>query len=259
MSLASAPLLVRAAHAQPVASEPTAGPVVVQVGPDDPHLAALGEAIRAHLMEVDNDPFFDPLRAEPVRVVIALAWLDESRTSYALAMQVALDGRELWRTDVACKLCGTAELLDAATGMLRSARRVVVEQRLREQEQANEPVQPPPDAPPPAEPERSRGLSPMGWAGIGLAAGGVAAATTGGVLLAMKERPVANTESSGSQSIEYINFRPPGIALLASGGALLAGGMVLTFLGLRQQPERELAVAPFAGPGTSGLTVAGRF
>ncbi len=130
---------------------------------------------------------------------------------------------------------------------------------------AEKPSPPPPVTPPPADAaavapadvQSPRRLTGLGWAGVGLAAGSAAILVAGGVVWSRGEqvRPDPDDEAF----LEVRDFRPTGIALVATGGSLLATGIVMLAVDAHRQRRRRLTAAAHVGANGCELAVRGRF
>jgi hypothetical protein len=159
------------------------------------------------------------------------------------------------REDVDCTLCTETELVSRV-----EARLITLAEQIRAgAAPGSESETPGPPAastePAPSEPQeptdRDRLLGPMGKAGIGVLAAGVASLGVGIGLAVSPPRPKRR------MPLEAIDTRRPGYAVLASGGALVIVGAVL--LGIDLKHERKTTAAPLWGPHQAGIVVRGTF
>jgi hypothetical protein len=119
----------------------------------------------------------------------------------------------------------------------------------------SEPSEPSPGAvpPTPSDDDPSPRLRALGKAGAALVAVGAAGAITGGVLVALP--PKVDVDDP----LYEVSYRPPGIATLAAGGAVLVAGVVMLVVDRRRARDRTTALVPTLGPGAAGVSVVGRF
>lgn len=102
-------------------------------------------------------------------------------------------------------------------------------------------------------------ITGLGIAGIGFGVVGIAGVAAGAVLTA---RGTTQDFGDTNDSVNERNDRPPGIALLAGGGALLLTGIALITVDqirLRRRAARRTAVAPVVLPRGAGIGFAARF
>ena len=121
----------------------------------------------------------------------------------------------------------------------------------------------PPSTPVPPQPDAPR-LHPMGKAGIGVAAVGLAAGVTGAVLFTLTEP--ANMLDGGSRaSGEERRFPIASIALMAVGGTALVTGIALLATDLSKSSKKtdpktsRASLSPMLSPQGGGLSLSGRF
>ncbi|MBK6918430.1 MAG: hypothetical protein IPH07_13620 [Deltaproteobacteria bacterium] len=113
---------------------------------------------------------------------------------------------------------------------------------------------PPPTSSTARGPGKRTRLGGMGWAGVGIIAGGMGALGGGVALLTL------NATDSPDNVLKLRNWRPAGIGLAAAGGATVVVGVVLAAVGASRQRKRDAnAFAPWIGPGMAGLSLARRF
>ena len=161
-----------------------------------------------------------------------------------------------------CLRCSTTELVAQGFEIFPDAVAKLSEQRdaeaaaaaaalAVESEPAPEPVVPPPPPKP---------LGPVGYVGIAASGLGLASAIAGGVLLTREPK----LDAPGLGPAEFINYRPPGIALLGVGLGVMVVGNVLLAVDLGPLAERRRARAQVTGIGmtlgpSKGVVVEGRF
>lgn len=99
-------------------------------------------------------------------------------------------------------------------------------------------------------------LATLGKVGVGLLAGGVVVVGVGAGVLSQGKK----FDEQDGQPLERPgrNYRPPGIAVLVSGGALLVAGAVMLGLDRRNAAKRKGALVRVL-PALNGMTIMGRF
>lgn len=181
---------------------------------------ALGET---HGVRVVDD------RDAPV-VVVRLSWKDYENSVYRIEILASRPGEPL-RTVEALEIncINDTALSEVVVAKLGGALAELEEPKPEPAEDAPKP-EPGADEPAvatPREPE-DRGSVPlgaMGKAGIGLLSGGAVAVVTGGIVFAQGRK----LDNPGGRIIEPQgrDFRPPGIAVMVTGGVLAATGVAL--------------------------------
>lgn len=211
-------------------------------------------------VEVVEDP------AAPA-VLVRLAWVDYDKSVYRVEIAVRRPGQDAktitrferhYMHDTALSQ-GVADSLAEAVAELGKP------QETRPQGEATEgaPTQATDE---PGEPEQvdeasndsppRAPLATMGKAGIGLLGGGVVVAGVGAGLLSQGQK----LDEQDGQPLERTgrDYRPPGIAVLVSGGALIVAGAVMLGLDRKNAPKRKEALVRVL-PGLNGMTIVGRF
>jgi hypothetical protein len=103
---------------------------------------------------------------------------------------------------------------------------------------------------------KTRGLSPLTKAGVGIVGAGLAIAVGGAVMLAVEPKTqLAPGDPSRSRAR---NLRDPGIGVLVVGGAVAVTGAVLAIIGAKRS-KRRTAMAPMGGRASFGVALTGRF
>ena len=215
-----------------------------------------------HRMDVVDDP------TAPA-IIVRLSWVDHPESVYGVEIAVQRPGQDAKTiTQFERRFFPDDEVGKGVVGTLADA----VEELRKPQEEPpqGETVEPdspreqddPGDAgnagqPNNADDSRTKvPLATMGKAGIGLLAGGVAVASVGAGLLAqgrkLDEHPGQPSDLTGR------DFRPPGIAVLVSGGALAVAGAVMLGLDRRKAAKQKGPLVRVL-PAPSGMTIVGRF
>lgn len=189
----------------------------------------------------DDDPRLiatirqDP--SDPFNYTFAITLVDQSG-------ETRLDARG------ECPQCTESALTERVLATVRTAIG-----RLRELERGDEAVPEGPPEPPPVsalEPTPKAGLGTAGKAGLGLTIVGVVGASAG---LGLTLNPV---RTRPDDPLHTIDTRPPGIGLLAAGGAVLITGVVLLVVDqARRRKRAQERVAPEPGRGVTVRAAAG--
>lgn len=180
----------------------------------------------------------------PARVEVRLEWLDPDSFSYivrAVIRPMREDGERLTDQED-CRQCKTEDVVATVeTVVARALERA--KQRDRRVAAAPgdpkpEPPQPRPADTPPADRRLASrsALGPMGWGGVSLLAAGTIAVSMGVAFVVIDER------TPRERPIYIRDYQPPGIALLATGGAALITGGVLLGLDLRRNSKTTAGV-----------------
>lgn len=101
---------------------------------------------------------------------------------------------------------------------------------------------------------RSRGLGPLGHAGIGVTVAGVGLTAVGAVLA---RRPEQIRGAPGD--VETRDVRSAGLGLAVTGGVVLATGLGLLVADLAAPRRRTIALVPTLHPGMAGAVLVRRF
>lgn len=188
---------------------------------------------------------------------VVVDWVNPDDFHYTIEVRVTLSDKKEASRKAECNGCTATNLVDKVLETLEGA--------IDEAKQQPGPEPEPEPAPAAAvddtgtetasPSDRKTGGGPlgkMGWAGVSLMVVGVATAGTGGAFLGLGER------KPGDQPTKLRDFQPPGIALAATGGALLVTGLVLLVLD-RKRAKKNVALVPQLVPGMATLSVAGQF
>ncbi len=212
----------------------------------------------------DDDPV--------VRVTVRRPSPDEDTYAIEVVAYDRTDGAPLGAPQThTCKTCTEGEMLDEVAALLGPmlSRAVVAAARGGEgaaggtdssesSEPAGDVEEPAASSETPATTDRARSdrapLGTLGKAGIGLSVAGAVGLATGLGLALAPDRI-----QSGSGGRTGVTTRPPGYALLGTGGALLVTGIVLLAIDRVRARRRDVALVPAVGPGTGLLVVTGRF
>jgi len=170
-----------------------------------------------------------------------------------------------------CETCTEGEMLDEVAALLGPmlSRAVVAAARGGDgaaggpdSSESSEPAggdeEPAASSEAPATTDRARSdrapLGTLGKVGIGLSVAGAVGLATGLGLALAPDRV-----QSGSGGRTGVTTRPPGYALLGTGGAVLVTGIVLVALDRVRARRRAVALVPSVGAGGGLLVVTGRF
>lgn len=166
------------------------------------------------------------------------------------------------RRRVECTLCTETEIVQRVEATV-SELVTQLDVRLKEQPEPDgpvaepdEPVAEPTTDPVSGSPATDAGRAPLGVlgkTGLALIAMGVAGAGVGAVLVALPPKV------DQADPLYETNYRPPGLATLASGAAVLVTGVVLLVVDRRRARSRTTALVPTLGPSAAGITWSGRF
>lgn len=105
-------------------------------------------------------------------------------------------------------------------------------------------------------------LTPLGKAGIGVAAVGLAAGITGAALFLPREDTPEFGPNDEQRNQERFRFRNAAVGLSVGGGVALGAGITMLLLDLRrskEQPSKTTTVAPALSPEGAGISILGRF
>lgn len=217
-----------------------------------------------HGVRVDGDA------SAPV-VVVRLSWESYVDSIYRVRLETVRPGARPQLVESFVCACADSELSAAIVSRFPAA----LAQLEREQPSEPEPEPAPSELParetsePAMEPRAAstdeppartidaparRTLGRLGRAGIGVAAVGAGALVSGGVLFAQGRRDDPST--AGLERREGLSFRPPGVALMATGSAALLAGAVLLVV---DQARPRRAVTAWVLPSPGGMVVTGRF
>lgn len=243
----------RAAAGEKTAPLDLALDVRVSVGGSDE--AALQQAIedrvRGRLDELGHAVRPD----EPVDLDVSVGWYDEAETTYVLTIVIRRNGELINHATETCPRCGTTELFELLATRIDRAEEHLASLAARATPQAPMPAASGEAVPVPA--SRRPSLTALGWSGVAVAGVGLVASAVGAGIWSKGE--VIDVDSRDEQWLVGRDYRPPGIALVATGGAVLVGGVVMLAVDLARARHRRVQVmAAFDRVGVSaGIT--GRF
>jgi hypothetical protein len=205
-----------------------------------------------HGVRVVDDP------SAPV-IIVSLSWVSYAKSIYGVRVEAARSGKPPKLVESFECTCGDSDLtaaviarLPAALEQLEARRPAPAEPVVEREPEPAEPVTTPSHG---STDEMGRKpLGRLGRAGIGVAGVGAAALVSGGVVYAQgrrPEQPLGQFEERDGK-----NFKPPGIALMVTGGAALVTGVVLLVVD-RSKARRSSSALVLPSPG--GLVLTGRF
>lgn len=249
-------------------------PLVENSGADDPeNERELAEETRDFTTELlskaleENGVAVADTDAEAT-VAVTLDWVNYLDSHYEVTIDLTYGGKTQRIADgLECELCDGPKVAGLVAG--QSAK---IAQALKAGDDAADPPpdNPPPEDPPPEDPPsettpKGKAMGPLGYTGIALTVAGIGTGIGGGVLLARGEQQSLDGER-GQLKVE--NFRPAGIGLAATGGALLVTGVALLIVDQtvgRKRRDREAvqkahgSFAPTLGPDRVGISAIVRF
>ncbi len=229
--------------------------VDVALGESDGEI--LGKRLQAEATTALGESDVDIVQGAAVsKITVEVRWDDDE--NHAITVRVTNRGEA---TEVVegspfiCDACGENELITKIREVVPACVPL-----LAVQQTSPEPVVDPPpggDDPGPEDRSTKRPLKAIGKAGIALMAVGVGGVAGGAVMLALGERADPNPPDPSNP--ETTDFRPPGIAVLAVGGALLLTGVGLLVADRVSAKKHSAVVAPAIGPRFTGLAISARF
>ena len=236
----------RAGRAQPV----TLDVEVMLKGPD---AAPLEEAIQVEAGKRLADLGHEVRAEGRARISVLVGWRDETRTAFVVTVTAQRDGEIFVQDKGICSQCGSQELFEQIGGGLEA-----IATEMAAKTVTAEP-EPKPAAPTTADVEdtpRTK-LTALGWTGVaatgtGLVVGGV------GIWVWSKGEQV-DPDTRNEQYLRVTDYRPPGIALTVTGGALLAGGVALIVADAVRGRRRRARPSAALVPGGLALVVGGSF
>ncbi len=255
-----------------VATEPA--PEAAQSAPDP---ATGAKAVRLDIVARvgEDDERVQQIIAERLMTVVAALGAERSDSAgktlyivveskgpdFVVKLATSRDDEPLARaTEFACEACTGGQLLER----LAEESEPVLQQLLAESQKPSppSPVIPQPaeaTAVPPDDAQSPRRLTGLGWAGVGLAAGGAAMLVAGGIVWSKGVQVRSDPDPRDGAVLAARDFRPTGIALVATGGSLLATGIVMLAVDAHRQRRRHFAIAAHPCPGSYGVVASGRF
>ena len=258
---------------QPADSDPDHAlePLALSIaGPEtDPELAGLLEAPVAAVLRERGYRVY-PSAERGIFLVVSI---DETAAdTHEIEVRLERDGFTEFYPTTRCVRCGSTDLVETIERTLEPALEVL-------DAGGPHPPEPEPDAadpigsetshldrdethdpnrrivetpsPPPGS-DRTR-LGTKGIAGVALLSTGLAATVTGAALWGSK------SADHPTRPDLYLRLKPPGITMVALGGAATVSGVILVVLDRKQARSRKTAAAPMLGPGLAGVSLSGRF
>jgi hypothetical protein len=230
--------------------------LVVEVAIDGPDAAPLRDAINERVRAQLDALGHDVMRGGPTELRVGVGWQDEAEVAYAVTVAILQRGERVAHVTDTCLRCGTPELFGriAAT----------IERLTGELAAPAEDPTPPAADPAPGEAisvDRSHArphLGVLGWFGVAAAGTGAVFGAVGAGVWARGEG--IERDPSNDAVLLVTDYRPPGKALVATGGALLASGLAMLVvdvaLGRRRRVRGSASVDP---RGTAAVVIEGRF
>jgi hypothetical protein len=241
------------------AADPGGRPVGVELevrvsigGPDEALLQeAVEERVKARLAELGHAVRLD----EPIDIDVSVGWHDEAETTYALAVVLRRNGELVSHATETCPRCGTAELFERLAERIDRAEDHLLSMAAE-------------SAPAEAEPSPTREITPvpprprptltgLGWAGVAVAGTGLVVGAVGAGV--WSKGRVFDSEPGSREWLTGTDYRPPGIALVATGSALLVGGIVMLAIDVARARHRRVRVAATFDRAGATAVVTGRF
>jgi hypothetical protein len=190
-------------------------------------------------------------------IAVHLSWVSYADSIYGVRIETARPGHEPTLVETFECECGDSELTAAVVARLPAAL-----DKLDEGEPA---VADPVSEPEPRDPQVDRGtevtddgprkpLGTLGRAGIGVAAVGAATLVSGVIVYSLGSR--FDPPTGRLEEVDGKDFRPPGVGLMVTGGAVFVAGAVL-FIVDRARPRKPTSALLLPSPG--GLVLTGRF
>lgn len=233
---------------------PTSVTLAVEVGFDGPDAAPLREAIDERV-RTQLDALGHGVRlGGPTELRVTIDWQGDAEVAYALTVTIHRGGEQVAQVSDTCPECGTPELFDRITTCIDDL--------------TGELATPPEEATPPAadltpneaipvDRPRPR-LSLVGWLGVAAAGTGAVLGAAGAGVWAKGEE--IEQDSMNDALLLVTDYRPPGIALVATGGALLVGGVAMLAIdGARGRRRHARVTASIDPRGTAAAIITGRF
>jgi hypothetical protein len=221
-------------------------------GPDEAALQqAVEERVKARLAELGHS-----VRADvPTDLDVSVDWYDEAETIYGVVVVVRRNGELVNHATETCPRCGTTELFELLTARIDRAEEhlallaVEVAATAQEPEPSGEAI--------PAPARRETRLTPLGWTGVAVAGVGVVVSAVGAGV--WSKGKVIEPATGNDLWLVGKDYRPPGIALVATGAAVLVGGIAMLAVDVARARHRRVRMAG-AFDGTAAMAVVtGRF
>jgi hypothetical protein len=159
------------------------------------------------------------------------------------------------RRKVECTLCTESEIVQRVETTVSELVALLPAETTAEDEVEPEPEpEPAPEPKPQGPPDDGRvRLGALGKTGAALIALGATGAGVGAVLVALPPKV------DQDDPLYETTYRPPGIATLAAGAAVLVSGVVMLVVDRRRARTRTTALVPTLGPSAAGVVWTGRF
>lgn len=221
-------------------------------GPDEAALQqVVEERVKTQLVELGHS-----VRSEvPIDLNVSVGWHDEAETTYAVVVVVRRNGDLVNHATETCPRCGTAELFELLTARINRAEEHLVLLAAQAAAAAAEPE--PADEALPAPLHREKRLTRLGWAGVAVASVGAVATVVGAGVWSKGE--VIEPATGNDLWLVGKDYRPPGIALVATGATILVGGIAMLAIDqARARHRRVRMTGVFDRTGAMAVAV-GRF
>lgn len=235
-------------------------PMVVDVavatpGPDADELEdAIESRVLAQLESLGHD-----VRTEgTTRLSVEVAWDDELQTTYSVAVSVERVGRLVAHAHHRCANCGTPELFEVVRSNVERVTQSMAESDNRGAQTAAAADEP--ERPVSSDSSQEQRFAALGWSGVAIAGLGVVMGAIGAGVWSKGE--VIDSQEPSRAVVSGTDYRPPGIALVATGSVLLAGGVVMVVVDAvraRRARARSRLTAAFDPRGTASVIITGRF
>lgn len=254
---ATAPPTKDTAVASPVESTRSPRTVALTIaGPDDDPELVVGLEIEVTQWLQARDVVVDPESETGIFLVIAVDPGAPDVHQVDVRLEVGSTTDFLGASN--CTRCGSANLVDHIATRLAAALETLPDEASQARAEKIPPAtvvvdnDPPPDDVPPTVSTSGQRFGTRGIIGATLLGAGVAAVGAGAGLY------VREVTEHPSRASWELRLRPPGIAMMAVGGATAVAGAVLLGLQLSGKRKRHV-VTPVVGSKLTGLMLRGRF